>query len=232
MTVLRCIAIDDEPLALHLLSQYATRTPQLRLLATFEDPVSAQSYLQQHPIDLVFTDIQMPDLNGINLVKQMGRKPMVIFTTAFKKFAYEGFELQAIDYLLKPYSYERFVQATEKAWQYYLHSYQQAEQAPDSIYVRSEYRMIRVALADIAYIEGLEDYIRIHLQSGQKLLTLMSLKAMMEMLPHRQFIRIHRSYIVPLRQIEVLHKRMVQLPGMSLPVSDSYLAELRKALGL
>ena len=229
---LTCIAIDDEPPALQLVQQYAGRMPQLQLQRTFDDAPEAKEYLQSHKVDLLFIDINMPGITGLDLVRALAEKPLVIFTTAYKNFAYEGFELEAIDYLLKPISFARFEKAVLKAIEY--HRYKSAAQndSKQDIFIRSEYRMIRIDTDNIIYIEGLEDYIKIHLQGERPLLTLMTMKAVLEKLPAEKFARIHRSYIVHTGKVKAVSgKKVVLNTGVELPVSDSYIDFLRKWIG-
>jgi two-component system LytT family response regulator len=228
MEKLRCIAIDDEPLALRLVSGYIEKFAQLELLQVFEDAISAAEYLRKTPVDLLFIDINMPDITGIDLVRSLDKRPIVIFVTAYKNFAFEGFELEAIDYLLKPVDFTRFERAVEKAIDY--HKYKIAtptQQQEENIYVYSEYRMIRINLAEVEYIESMEDYIKIHLVGGKVILTLMPLKKMLEKLPADKFQRIHRSYIVAVNQIKSIQNKKAQLPGAELPISDSYVDFVR-----
>lgn len=229
---IRCIAIDDEPLALELIQYYVSLHSELQLIATFDDALQARQYLQTHEVDLLFADINMPDINGLQLVDSLSKKPMVIFTTAYKKFAYEGFELQAIDYLLKPIGPERFAKAIQKLKDAFLLQQQKKEQVEQpSIYVRSDYKMLRIVLDQIQYIEGLEDYIRIHVDGSRPVLTLMSLKAMEETLPADLFIRIHRSYIIPIKRIVAIQGKEIQLPGISLPIGKKYQPAVQHLLG-
>jgi two-component system LytT family response regulator len=226
--VLKCIAIDDEPLALKLISGYVSRFPSLQLIQTFDDAISGAEFLKTKPVDLLFIDINMPDITGIDLVRSLTVKPIVIFTTAHKNFAYEGFELEALDYILKPIDFKRFEKAVEKAIDYYRYKNQPAtEQAEESLYVYSEYRMVKIELSAIEYIESMEDYIKIHLTNAKTVLTLMPLKKVLEKLPADKFQRIHRSYIVPVNKIRSIQNRKVKLTDIELPVSESYLDIVR-----
>ncbi|NCD69551.1 LytR/AlgR family response regulator transcription factor [Mucilaginibacter agri] len=222
MTTLKCVAIDDEPLALEIMKKYISEFPSLQLLRTFEDAVSGAEFLKKNKVDLLFIDIDMPDITGVDLVRALVEKPMVIFTTAHKNFAFEGFELQALDYLLKPINLKRFSAAVNKALDYA--KYKSAEVTEDeSLYVHSEYRMIKIVLKDIEYIESMQDYIKIYLLNSEKpILTLMSLKSVLEKLPANQFVRIHRSYAVAKSQIGSIHNRKVKLPSVELPVGNNY----------
>jgi two-component system LytT family response regulator len=223
MTTLKCIAIDDEPLALKLISGYVARIPSLNLVHTFEDAISGAEYLRINPVDLLFIDINMPDITGIDLVRSLEVKPMVIFTTAYKNFAFEGFELEAMDYLLKPIDFNRFAKAVDKALEYYNYKHNVTANQPDeSIYVYSEYRMVKINVNDIEYLESMEDYVKIHLPGTKPLLTLMPLKKLLEKLPADKFRRIHRSYAVAIGKIKAIQNRRVYLADAELPVSDSH----------
>ncbi|MFN8291251.1 MAG: LytTR family DNA-binding domain-containing protein [Chitinophagaceae bacterium] len=221
---LKCIAIDDEPLALILLREYSSRLPSLQLLRTFEDPVAGAEFLRNSAIDLLFIDINMPDISGLELVRSLSQPPLVIFTTAHKKFAIDGFELDAIDYLLKPVSFERFSKAVNKALEYAEYRSRSAPAEPEALFVYAEYRMIRIQLDDIEYIESLEDYIRIHLTSGKPIMTLMTMKKVLEKLPENRFRRIHRSYIVATGKVKsILNRKARLVSSTELPISDSFL---------
>ena len=223
---LRCIAIDDEPPALLLMKEYISRIPSLQLEQVFEDAVKGQAFLQEQGTDLLFVDINMPDLSGLELVRSLTKPPMVIFTTAYKNFAIEGFELDAVDYLVKPVAFERFEKAVKKAEDYFrYHQPPSRQEEPDSLFVYSEYRLVKILFSDIEYIESLEDYIRIHTINNKPLMTLMTLKKVLEKLPDGQFRRIHRSYIISFNKIKSVQGRKLRLlSGKELPVSDSYLS--------
>ena len=221
-SILKCVAIDDEPPALRLLEQYILRTPGIELLHAFDDAVSGAEFLRKFNVDLLFLDINMPDITGIDLVRSLVKKPLVIFTTAYKKFAFEGFELEAVDYLLKPIEFNRFSKAVNKA----MTSHHQKIMITENeyLFVRSEYRMLKIDISTIEYIEGLEDYIKIHLINSKPVLTLMTLKAIIEKLPAHKFKRIHRSYIIAASQlVSVLNKKVTLASPKELPVSDSYI---------
>jgi len=221
---LKCVVVDDEPLAAALIKSYVEASDNLEIGSVFEDAIAASEYLNNHKTDLLFLDINMPDITGIDLFKSLKNKPMLIFTTAYKNFAFEGFELEAIDYLLKPIDYLRFKKAVNKAKEFYR--YQNEKQATDfveSIFVHSEYKLIKINLPDILFIESLENYVKIHLQGSKMVLTLMPLKKMMDKLPADRFKRIHRSFVVSTQKIKAIHNRKIELiTGEILPVSDSY----------
>ncbi|MFT3682689.1 MAG: LytTR family DNA-binding domain-containing protein [Ferruginibacter sp.] len=223
----KCVAVDDELPALELIKAYASRIPELQVAQTFHDAVSAGEFLRNVPVDILFVDINMPDINGLDLVNSLENKPLVIFTTAYRKFAYEGFELDAVDYLLKPIDFERFQKGVKKAVEILNGRVSVKTDIPENIFVRSEYKMIKIELPEIDYIEGLEDYVKIYINSSKPVLTLTTMKAFMEKLPAGKFLRIHRSYIVPLFKVaSVMNKKVLLKSGHTLPVSDTYAADL------
>ncbi|WP_276482034.1 LytR/AlgR family response regulator transcription factor [Paraflavitalea pollutisoli] len=220
---LRCIAIDDEPPALALIREYIAQFPGLQLLQTFDDAISGAEYLRQQPVDLLFIDINMPDITGLDLVRSLQERPLIIFTTAYKKFAHEGFELDAVDYLLKPIASERFARAVQKAIEFHEYKSKPRYEQEESLFIYSEYRMMKINLQDIESIESLEDYIRIHRVNDKPVLTLMTLKGVLEKLPSSKFKRIHRSYIVAVDKVKsILNRKVTMTSGAELPVSDSY----------
>jgi two-component system, LytTR family, response regulator len=221
--MLKCIAIDDEPPALVVIREYIARVPGIELAQTFDDAVSGAEYLRNTAVDLLFLDINMPDITGLDLARSLQEKPMIIFTTAYKKFAFEGFELDAVDYLLKPISFDRFSKAVSKAIDYHNYRNKPVDTEDEYLFVYSEYRMIKIPLSDIEYIESLEDYIRIHLTNSKPILTLMTLKGVLEKLPATRFSRIHRSYVVATAKVQSIQNKKVRLQSQTeLPVSDSY----------
>jgi DNA-binding LytR/AlgR family response regulator len=217
---MRCIAIDDEPLALQLITEYASRIPFLVLAGTFTDPDEAKVWLQQNEADLLFLDIQMPDINGLQFYKSLAEKPLVIFTTAYSEYAVDGFNVDAVDYLLKPFEYDRFLKAVFKAREY-LEFLTNQELQMASIFVKVDYQLMKINLKDVELIEGLDDYVRIHIKP-KPVLTLMTLKSLQEKLPPQEFVRIHRSYIVPASKIESFGKSKVRVSGREIPVGSSY----------
>lgn len=218
---LKCIVIDDEPIALEIIKNYLYKIPSLQLLQTFYDVNSTYEFLQNNQIDLLFININMP--TSIKLVRSLKHKLMTIFTSGYKKYAFKGFELEAIDYLLKPIDFERFNKAVNKAVQYQRYKLYSSNSGENSLFVRSGYRMVRIKLSDIEYIEGFVDYMKIHLVNQKPVLTLMTFKAIMEKLPPDEFKRIHRSYIVPVSKVKsVKSKRALLLSLKELPISDSY----------
>src|SRR5438067_3147728 len=219
-----CIAIDDEPLALELIREYVGKFPELKIVQTFDDAINGADFLRTHDIDLLFIDINMPDITGVDLVRSLEKKPLTIFTTAYKNFAFEGFELEAIDYLLKPIDFERFTKAVTRAIEFFQYKQASKDKLQQSLFVRSEYRMIKIDLDEIEYIEGLEDYIKIHLTNKKSVLTLMTLKSVLDKLYAGKFKGIHRSYIIPVDKVQSILNRKVRLSsGAELPVSNNYL---------
>ncbi|WP_316798937.1 LytTR family DNA-binding domain-containing protein [Pedobacter frigidisoli] len=231
---LRCVAIDDEPLALELIKTYVARFPGLQLVQVFEDALSGAEYLKQNPVDLLFVDVNMPDITGVELVRSLVNSPMIIFTTAYRNYAFESYELQAIDYLLKPIDFSRFTAAVEKAVDFYNYKSATQESVSDeSIYVYSEYKMIKIVLRDIEYIESMGDYLKIYQSGNDKpVLTLMTMKKILEKLPEDSFARVHRSFIVALAKIKSIHNRKVNLSNAELPIGDAYSGFINQQKGI
>lgn len=228
---IRCIAIDDEPLALELLEDNIRQVPFLDLQAGFNNSLEALQYLQQHDTDLVFLDIQMPGLTGLQFIQSLSRKPMFILVTAYEKFALEGYSLDVVDYLVKPVPMDRFVKACAKAME--LHRLRQAgTSAPTAaeqpyFFVPADYKMVKVEWADVLYVEGLKDYLKIHLRSQKSpLVTRMSMKSLEEQFPRADFLRIHKSYIVSKKAISAVKKSSVFIDSLELPVGDMYKQEV------
>jgi DNA-binding LytR/AlgR family response regulator len=220
--MIKAIAIDDEPPALKLIENFAGKTEFIKLEKTFTSPTEAMKYLHKFPIDLLFLDIQMPSLSGIDFYKQLDREIMVIFTTAHSSYAVEGFNLNAIDYLLKPFTFERYLQAVNKAHEYYQFTHQSDRTEQKYIFIRADYKLIKIAVADILFIEGLDDYLKIHLLNNKTIVARMTMKAMLEKLPSKEFIRVHRSYIVPFTRIENVRNKMIMVAGEEVPIGSSY----------
>lgn len=224
MDKLRCVAIDDDPLALALTKSYINAIENLSLLQVFEDAIAAVEYLSRNTVDLLFLDVDMPEVSGIELYHSLAVKPMVIFTTAHKGFAFEGFELNAIDYLLKPIDLPRFKKAVQKAVDFHGYKTQKDTDSPNEhLFVYSEYKLIKVDVKEIVYLESMEDYVKIHLNNGKMVLTLTTLKKVIDKLPADKFRRIHRSYVVAIKAVQSVANRKAQLStGTILPISDSY----------
>ncbi len=220
---IKCVVIDDEPYAVQLIKEYIVKFPELILLGTFDDGLAAAEYLGRTPVDLQFLDINMPDISGIELLQSLKVKPMTIFTTAYRKFALKGFELDVLDYLLKPIRFDRFCKAVSKSVDHYEFKNYYRNKQDDSLVIRSEYKLLKINLSDIEYIESVEDYCKIYLTSGKPVLTLMPLKTLLERLPGNKFKRIHRSYIAPIAKVKAVINRRAQLTSKELPISDSYI---------
>ena len=225
--MIRCLAIDDEPLALELLEDNISKVPFLQLVAACDSVKDAMKVMQQEQVDLIFLDIQMPGLTGLQFIESMTEKPMIILITAYKQYALEGYNLDVLDYLVKPVSLDRFIKACNKANQLFeLRSNRKnalASAKLEYIFVNADYKLIKVTLADIIYIEGLKDYIKIHLKSAQHpLVTRMPIKTIEEQLPPDQFIRIHKSYIVSVSFITAIRKSSVFIDSLELPLGDTY----------
>lgn len=239
--ILNCIAVDDEPLALGLVSAFVEQTPFLKLAGRFSSAVEALRAIHSQKIDLLFLDIQMPDLNGIELARVLdnskGNKPRIVFTTAYNQFALEGYRVDALDYLLKPFNYEEFLHAATKALAY-AELVEKSNAAPTAVaaappaeerieeeylFLKVEYQLVRIALNDILYIEGLKDYVKVWLKSAEKpVLSLTSLKSLEEKLPSKRFMRVHRSFIVSLDKINSITRNALQIGKINIAVGDQY----------
>ena len=230
---LSCIIVDDEPLALDLLESYVLRTPFLRLVARCNNAAEVLSVLERESVDLAFLDIQMPELNGLELSRLIGHRTKIVFTTAFEQYAIEGFRVDAVDYLLKPFNYAEFLRAATKAQRLAeLEANRPAgQQRPASIFVKSDYKLVQIELRHILYIEGLKDYVRIQTDTpAGGVLTLMNMKTIEEHLPADTFIRVHRSYIVNIDQIKTIERNRIVFGKLYIPISDSYKERFAKML--
>ncbi len=218
--MIKCIAIDDEPLALQVIQEYCQRITFLSLEKVFTNTDEAKEYLKNNKIEILFLDIQMPDINGLQFYKSLPTKPIVVFTTAYKDYAVEGFSVDAIDYLLKPFEYDRFLKACYKAKEY-VEFLSSQELQLNSLFVKVNYEIMKINLKDIELIEALDDYIKIYIKPTP-VLTLMTLKSITEKLPSRDFLRVHRSFIVPIHKIEKFSKTKVFVIGKEIPIGSSY----------
>lgn len=235
--ILRCALVDDEPLALSLLESYVRKTDSLELCGSYSSAIQAMKSLPEHPVDLLFLDIQMPELNGLEFSRMVSDNTRIIFTTAFEQYAIDGYRVNALDYLLKPISYNDFIEAVNKALQWF--ELRKKAETPDSvqtslptdsnhIYVKSDYKIVQIELDKILYIEGLKDYIKIYTEDNPRpILSLTSMKTMEEKLPSNRFIRVHRSYIVQKQKIKIIDKGRIVFGKECIPVSDSYKQELQ-----
>ena len=223
--MIKAIAIDDEPLALSVIETFCAELDYIDLQKTFTQPNEALKYLKKFPVDLLFLDIHMPALTGIDFYKSIEQKTMVIFCTAHGQYAVEGFNLNALDYLLKPFTFERFKQATDKARDYFASNNNQKTQ---HIFVRADYSLQKIMLDDITCIEALDDYLKIYINQQKTIVARMTMKAMLEKLPKTDFLRVHRSFIVPIKKVESLRNKTLQLGDKKIPVGNSYEEEVLK----
>ncbi len=223
--MLKCIAIDDEPLALELLEDNISQVPYLKLVASCSNPLEAMQVLQRETVDLIFLDIQMPGLTGLQFIKTVTSKPMFILITAYEKYALEGYELDVVDYLVKPVSLDRFIKACNKAWE--LHQLKTKKQTGTEtltyFFINADYSLVKVVFADIMWIEGLKDYLKIHLKSSSRpLIARMTMKAIEEQLPASTFVRVQKSFIVSKDYITSVRKNSVFINEIEIPVGDNY----------
>lgn len=220
--MMNAIAIDDEPLALTVIKSLCDKNDSINLQRTFTQPSEALRYLHKYPVDLIFCDIQMPAMTGINLVKALRQKTMVIFTTAFSEYAVVSYELNAIDYLLKPINLKRFTQAISKAQEYFDYINKQDQSADKNIFVRADFNLVKIPLADILYIEGLADYLKIHIKDRKTIVARMSMKDMIEKLNSIDFIRVHCSYILPFNKIEAVRGTTIFIGDKEFSIGRTY----------
>jgi DNA-binding LytR/AlgR family response regulator len=232
--MIKVVAIDDEPLALQLVKGYVEKTPSMELAGAFDNPVDAVAFIQSADVDLVLLDIQMPDLTGTELARVIAGGPKVIFTTAYEKYALEGFRLDAVDYLLKPFSYTEFLKAVQKAEKLIAAERSRLpslEISNDYLFVKSESRLRRINFSEIHYIEGLKDYVKIWLKDERKpVLSLSTLKALESRLPGNRFMRVHRSFIVNLETVRVIERGRIVFGEVRIPVTDQYKDDFQKFL--
>ncbi len=226
-----CAIIDDEPLAAGLLKSYAEKTPFLELTGTFGSAIEAMRQLREHPVQLLFLDIQMPELSGIEFAKILPSETKIIFTTAFQQYAIEGYKVSALDYLMKPISYDDFLRAANKALEWFTISQKQEIYARDRfMFIKSDYKLVRVGLDDILYIEGLKDYVRFYLSDGTRIMSLMNMKKLEDYLPQPEFLRIHRSYIVHMNKAQSVDRLRIVFGDQFIPISESYKDEVQQYL--
>ena len=228
--IIKCAIVDDEPLAVNLLASYVEKIPFLELCGKYTNATDALQGIGETPVDLLFLDIQMPELNGLELSRMVPETTRIVFTTAFNQYAIDGFRVNALDYLLKPISYAEFMEACNKALQWFQLVQQneqqpatRAEEEPTSIFVKSEYKLLQINLDDIRYIEGLKDYVKIYTeQLSHPILSLMNMKAIEQMLPASRFIRVHRSFIVQKSKIREIERNRIVFGDVYIPIGDSY----------
>ena len=222
---IKCLAIDDEPLALQQIAGYIQKIPFLKLEAKCTNAFEALKVLESQTIDLMFVDINMPDLNGLEFVKSLEQKPLLIFTTAYSEYALEGFKVDALDYLLKPFYFSEFSKAAQKArkqFELMQNAPEELECNNDYLFIKSEYKLVRINFVDIRYIEGMKEYVRIHLTSQKPVMSLLSMKSLEEKLPANRFMRVHRSYIVNLDKITTVERLRIVFDNVRIPVSENY----------
>lgn len=231
--ILNCVIVEDEPLARNLMIDYVRKVSSLKLIEACANPLAAIEVLRNNPVDVLFLDVQMPELTGISLLKVLQKKPLVVLTTAYSEYALEGYELDVADYLLKPITFERFLKAVDKITQ---RLEGKSIPAPEKnvgettnpfVFIKDGTKLVKVQLSDILYIEGLKDYVTIHTRQ-QKIVSLQRMKTLEEQLPATDFIRIHNSFIVALKAIEVVHKGEVQVAGNLLPIGETFKKSFRE----
>jgi two-component system LytT family response regulator len=224
--MIRCLAIDDEPLALRQIADYIKKTPFLELTGQCESALDAIAVLEKVQVDLMFVDINMPDLSGLDFVKTLENPPKTVFVTAYSEYALEGFRVDALDYLLKPVSYVDFLRSANKIKLWFDTHIQKSDEVKSNkefLFIKSEYKILRINFDDIKYIEGMNEYIKINLSADKPVMTLLSMKAIEEQLPADRFMRVHRSYIVNLSKISVIERSRIVFDGkVYIPVSDQY----------
>lgn len=228
MKHLRCLIVDDKPLAIDVLADYAAKVPFFELIATTTNPVEGLNIMREQNIDLVFLDIQMPELTGLQFIKIAGKKAMIVLTTAYTEYALDGFEHDVIDYLLKPIAFERFYRAAEKAYRYHEQGDKQPHenntrpaQVPEFLFVKTEHRILKLNTRDILYVEALQNYVSLNTING-RVMSLQPLKKIEEQLPRSEFIRVHKSFIVSLRHISAVERGRIYIGDTVIPVGDSY----------
>lgn len=225
--MIRCLVVDDKPLAIDILTDYISKVPALTLVHATTNPLDALNFISQNPIDLLFLDIQMPQLNGLQIMKIMQGKCQVILTTAYSEYAMEGFENDAVDYLLKPISFERFYKAVQKAQKLITppavtpETILAEDHGNPFIFVKTEYKLLRIDINDILYIEGMQNYVTIH-TLNEKVISLQNIKKMEEQLPSKQFIRVHKSYLVALNKIKSIERSRILIQDQLIPLGDAY----------
>jgi len=228
--MIKAIALDDEPPALRIVENFCNRLDFIQLAKTFTNPHEALKYLEKFPVDLLFLDIRMPSITGVQFAKMVPKDLMVIFTTAYSEYAVEGFNLNAVDYLLKPYPFERFLQAVTKAKEFYRF-YHDQDSSIQYLFVRADYSLVKIMLDDIIYIEGLDDYLKIFTPGKKPVIARMTMKAILEKLPAKKFVRVHRSFIVPLSKIEKVRNKSIYIGEKAIPIGNSYEGPFFEAYG-
>lgn len=220
--MMKAIALDDEPLALTIITEFCKKVDFIALEKTFTRPTEALKHLRKFPADLIFLDIRMPSMNGLDFYKEVPQDTLVIFTTAHSEYAVEGYNLSAIDYLLKPYEEARFLQAVQKARDYFTFIHKKENASLQHIFIRADYSLIKINLSEIEYIEGLGDYLKIYVDDKKPVVARLTMKAMLDKLPQKDFIRVHRSFIVPFSRINNVRNKIITLGEKEIPIGSSY----------
>ena len=218
------IAIDDEPLALNVIQAFCKKIEGVKLLNSFTETTAALNFLKENPVQLIFLDINMPAISGIEFIKLVPKDTMVIITTAYSEYAVEGFNLNAIDFLLKPFDFNRFSSAIDKAIDFYRFKLQSAQ--TQHLFIKVDYSVMKIEMADIEYIEGLDNYLKIHLVDKKSVMARMSMKSLMEKLPEKDFIRVHRSYIIPFAKVKAVRNKTIYLKNIEIPVGANYVDQV------
>lgn len=234
MTTYSCLIVEDEPLARNLIADYVGRVPFLKLIKACANPVEALDVLRSNDVQILFLDIQMPEITGINFLKILQKKPQVILTTAYSEYALESYDLDVVDYLLKPITFDRFLKAVDKAAERLQHrAASPTEEKPaaekDFVFVKDGTKLVRVNFDEVLYVEGLKDYVTIHTKE-RKIVTLQRLKTLEKVLPAERFVRVHHSFIVALKAIDVVHKGDIEIGGVTIPISDTYRKSFREVI--
>ncbi len=243
---MRCILIDDEPLAINVVMSYCENLGSLEVVGSFTNVLDAIAFLGKEKVDLVFTDIEMPQINGIDFIKSIDQKPLFIYMTAYPEYALEGFELNAVDYLVKPIPFPRFVKAVNRARERFEQTHTiptdfsqhvtsaggEAKTAQNFIFVKSDYGSVKIEHKDIKYIQGLKDYLKIYTTTAKPILTLMSFKEIQSKLPESDFVRVHRSYLINLSKIETIQRNRILIEDERIPIGESYKSDFFRRIGI
>jgi len=229
--MIRAIALDDEPLALKVIESFCSRIGYIQLEKTFTKTAEAHKHLRKQPVDLIFLDIQMPMQNGMEFYAEIEQKVMVIFTTAYSEYAVDGFNVNATDYLLKPFSFDRFSQAAEKVKSIYETKNQVSNSEQQYLFIRADYSLNKILISDILFVEGLDDYLKIHIANQKTIVARMTMKAILEKLPATEFVRVHRSFIIPVSKIDKVRNKVIYIGNEEIPLSASYEAAFLSIIG-
>ncbi|RYD58400.1 MAG: response regulator transcription factor [Sphingobacteriales bacterium] len=229
--MIKAIALDDEPLGLTIIEAFCKKIDFIELEKTFTEPAEALRHVKKFPVDLIFLDVRMPSMSGIDFYKTVPQNTMVIFTTAFSEYAVEGFNLSAVDFLLKPFEFSRFQQAVNKAKEYYNFLHEKDPQASKYIFLRADYSLHKIDVNDILFIEGLDNYLKVHLSNAKAIIARMSMKSMVEKLSPKAFLRVHRSFIVPISKVEAIRNKNIYIGEHKIPIGTNYTTQVEEILG-